>query len=236
MRRFLLVLLALAIAGGIETGAAGQKEDGSWTSEFTVEKTELAPTGRNPYFVLEPGYELVLEDGNERLVITVLNETKMVDGVETRIVQERETKSGHVIEVSRNYFAISTRNNGVFYFGEDVDMYKDGKVTSHDGSWQSGKDGARFGLAMPGQVLLKAKYYQEVAPKVAMDRAEIVSVTEKVKTPAGEFLRVLKVAETTPLELMAKEHKYYVAGIGLVQDGSVKLVKYGPTGNDHGRP
>src|ERR1700704_2630213 len=116
MRRFLLVLLALAIAGGIETGAAGQKEDGSWTSEFTVEKTELAPTGRNPYFVLEPGYELVLEDGNERLVITVLNETKMVDGVETRIVQERE--------VSRNYFAISTRNNGVFYFGEDVDMYK----------------------------------------------------------------------------------------------------------------
>ena len=234
MRRSLLVLLVMAIAG---IGAAGQKnDDSSWTSDFTIEKAELVSTGRNPYFVLEPGYELVFESGNERLVITVLTETKMVDGVETRVVQERETRNGQVIEVSRNYFAISRRNNSVFYFGEDVDMYKNGKVTSHEGSWLSGTNGARFGLAMPGQVLLKGKYYEEVAPKVAMDRAEIVSVTENVKTPAGEFPRVLKVAETTPLELMAKEHKYYVAGIGLVQDGSMKLVKYGQTGNDHGRP
>jgi len=231
MRRSLLLLLVSAAAGV----GAGQ-QDGSWTSEFNVEKGELVATGRNPYFVLEPGYQLILESGSERLVITVLNETRMVDGVETRVVEERETKSGQVVEVSRNFFAISTRTNSVFYFGEDVDMYKDGKVASHDGAWLSGQNGARFGLMMPGQVLLKAKYYNEVAPRAAMDRSEIVSVTEKVKTPAGEFSGVLKVTETTPLETLAKESKYYVAGIGLVQDGSLKLVKYGQAaGADHAR-
>jgi hypothetical protein len=80
---------------------------------------------------------------------------------------------------------------------------------------------------MPGLPLVKARHYQEIAPGVAMDRAEIVSVSETVKTPAGEFKNCLKVEETTPLEPATKEYKYYAPGIGLVQEGSLKLVKYG---------
>jgi hypothetical protein len=204
-----------------------KKDNGSWTTEFAVEKSELFGTGRNPYFILEPGYQLIFEEGKERLVITVLDETKTVDGVMTRVVEERETKDGKLVEVSRNYFAISQRTNDVFYFGEDVDMYKGGKIVSHEGAWLAGVKGAKFGLMMPGQVRLRARYYQEVAPKVAMDRAEIVSLSETVRTPAGEFKNCLKVEETTPLEPGVKEYKYYVTGIGLVQDGSLKLVKYG---------
>jgi len=60
-----------------------------------------------------------------------------------------------------------------------------------------------------------------------MDRAEIVSVTETLKVPAGAFSNVLKTEETTPLEPLAKEAKYYAAGVGLIQDGSLKLTKYG---------
>jgi len=228
-----LLWLSLSIALGLllywtDTRANQQKkDDNSWTTEFGVEKGELSITGRNPYFILEPGQQLVFEDGKERLVITVLDETKTVDGVETRVVEERETNDGKPVEVSRNYFAISRRTNSVFYFGEDVDMYKDGKVVSHEGAWLAGINGAKFGLMMPGQVLLKARYYQEIAPKVAMDRAEILSMSEIVKTGAGEFRNCLKSEETTPLEPKAKEYKYYAPGIGLVQDGSLKLVKYG---------
>ena len=61
----------------------------------------------------------------------------------------------------------------------------------------------------------------------AMDRATIVSVTETVKTPAGEFTNCLKVEETTPLQRFVTEYKYYAPGIGMVQDGSMKLVKVG---------
>ena len=161
------------------------------------------------------------------MIITVLDETRMVDGVETRVVEERETKGGNLIEVSRNYFAISKRTNDVFYFGEDVDIYKDGKVVSHSGAWLSGVNGARFGLFIPGQPSVNARYYQEVAPGVAMDRVEIISLTETVKTPAGEFKNCLKIKETTPLEPGVTDYKYYTPGIGLVQDGSMKLVKFG---------
>ena len=161
------------------------------------------------------------------MTITVLNETKMVDGVETRVVEERETKAGRLAEVSRNYFAISKRTNDVFYFGEDVDIYQDGKVVSHAGAWLSGVNGARFGLFVPGQPTLNARYYQEVAPGAAMDRVEIVSLTETVRTPAGEFKNCLKFMETTPLEPGVTDYKYFAPGIGMVQDGKLKLVKFG---------
>jgi hypothetical protein len=122
---------------------------------------------------------------------------------------------------------MSQRTNDVFYFGEGVEMYKDDKVASHTGAWLSGVKDARFGLIMPGRVLLNASYYQEVAPQVAMDRAKIVSTSETIKTPAGEFTNCLKVEETTPLEPFVREFKYYAPGIGMVQDGLLKLVKVG---------
>ena len=208
--------------------AAGARE--KFTDNFTADKADLASVGTNRFFVLAPGFQAVFEgtEGGKRtmLTITVLNETRQVDGVETRIVEERESVNGQVMEVSRNYFAISRRTSDVFYFGEAVDIYKDGKVTSHEGAWESGVAGAHFGLAMPGTPLLGARYYQEIAPKVAMDRAEVLSLSEKLDTPAGKFDNCLKTEETTPLE-GGREHKLYAAGIGLIQDGTLKLTKYG---------
>ncbi len=223
---FPLFLSTIVILAAIRSGGAQGTPRESWTTEFNVDKADLAASGRNPYFVLEPGYRLILEGQKERLVVTVLNETKRIDGVETRIVEERETENGQLIEVSRNYYAISRRTNSVFYFGEDVDMYRNGKVYGHEGSWTSGTNGATFGLMMPGEQLLKGRYYQELAPGIAMDRAEIDSLSDALRTPAGPFQHVLKVAESTPLELV-KEYKCYVKDIGLVQDGSARLVKYG---------
>ncbi len=219
-------------AAALTAAAASRADDtkaavGGWKDDFAAEKADLTHTGRNPYFVLEPGYQHVYEGGAERLVITVLAETKVVDGVECRVVEERETKNGKVVEVSRNFFAIGKKSNNVFYFGEEVDIYKNGKVASHEGAWLAGKDGAKFGLMIPGAPKVGAKYYQEVAPKVAMDRAEVVSLTETVKTPAGAFEDCLKTEETTPLEPGVKEYKYYARGVGLVQDGDLKLVKHG---------
>ena len=234
MRKYTALLGAVALAGIVLAGATLGEDDKKkedvllgWTHDFLAEKPDLVSSGWNPYFVLEPGYVLQLEDGDEKLVITVLAETKTVDGVETRVVEERQSKKGVMEEVARNYFAMSKRTNSVFYFGEDVDEYKDGKIASHEGSWVAGVSGAKFGLMMPGVPLVHARYYQEQAPKVAMDRAEIVSVTDSLKTPAGAFTQVLKTLETTPLEPLVRETKYYAPGVGLIQDGSLKLTKYG---------
>jgi hypothetical protein len=196
--------------------AASKAPEPTWTDDFSIAKADLASTGSNPYFILEPGYQLVLKDGEDTLTITVLNETKVVDGVETRVVEEKETVRGRVAEISRNYFAISKKNNTVFYFGEDT-----------GGAWRAGVSGARAGVMMPGIALLGARYYQEVAPKVAMDRAEIVSISDTLTVPVGTFDKVLKVEETTPLEPGGKEYKYYAPGVGLLKDEGFVLVKHG---------
>lgn len=221
-----------ALAGLAGSWKAGQDDDDLWTTEFGVERGELSSTGRNPYFILEPGYQLVFEGGGDQLFITVLDETRMVDGVETRVVEERESEDGELVEVSRNFFAISTRTNSVFYFGEEVDEYEDGKVTGHGGQWMAGEDDARFGLMMPGQVLLKGRYFQEIAEGVAMDRAEIVSMDETIETPAGKFEDCLKTIETNPLKPRERESKVYAPGVGLLRDGSMVLVGYGKIAGD----
>jgi hypothetical protein len=226
--RTLVLVSGFALLGAVVVADEKKDDLAGWKNDFSSEKADLASTGRNPFFVLEPGYVQIFEEGDERLVITVTDQTKTVDGVACRVIEERETKAGKVKEVSRNYYAIGKKSNSVYYFGEDVDIYKDGKVASHEGAWLAGVGGARFGMMMPGKIAVKDRFYQEVAPKVAMDRCEIVSTSETIKTPAGEFKNCIKVEETTPLEPKSKEYKFYASGVGLVQDGDLKLVKYGP--------
>jgi hypothetical protein len=95
-----------------------------WLQNFAVDIRSLATEGENQYFILKPGYQTTFEDKegakSGKLVITVLNETLNVGGVDTRIVEEREWSGGELIEVSRNYFAISPKTGDVYYFGEDV--------------------------------------------------------------------------------------------------------------------
>jgi hypothetical protein len=225
----LRALLPLAAALAVAAASPGQtpvKGDDRWTQDFRVAPEEWTSTGRNPFFILEPGYTLVLEGGATKLAITVLRETRRIAGVATRIVEERESEGDRLVEVSRNFMAMSRRTSGVYYFGEDVDVYeRDGRLT-HQGAWRAGEGGARFGLIMPGEPLLGARHYQEIAPGVAMDRAEVVDLHARVTTPAGVFTDCLVVEETTPLEPDARERKVYARGVGLVQDGELRLIRY----------
>lgn len=201
-----------------------------FTSSLMQEGCTFTTSGRNTYFILEPGYQLTLEgtekNDSTRLVITVLNETKKIGGIETRVVEENESVNGKTVEISRNYFALCTQTNSIYYFGEEVDIYKNGKIINHDGAWVA--EGAnKAGIGLPGLFLLGSRYYQEMAPGVAMDRAEIMSISETLQTPAGKYVNVLKVEETTALDSKDISYKLYAPGIGLIKDDHLLLVRYG---------
>jgi len=217
-----LTLLPLAF---LVLSAQPAKDD--WQKDFPVDKKNLGVKGNNPYFNLTPGYVLSYAHGNETDTLTVLNETKLIDGVETRPVEDREMKNGKITEVTRDYYAIDSKTNDVYYFGEEVDVYKNGKVASHGGTWLSGVNGAKFGLMMPAAPKVGQKFYQEQAPKVGMDRIEILSTTEKVTVPAGTFENCVHVRETSPIEKGLKDQKWYAPGVGQVRDAEMPLVKYG---------
>ncbi|MGH9879159.1 MAG: hypothetical protein ACRD5H_16135, partial [Nitrososphaerales archaeon] len=152
--------------------------------------------------------------------------TRIVDGVETRIVEERETVDDELVEVSRNFFVACSPDSDIFYFGEEVDMYEDGEIVSHEGAWLAGVDDATPGVIVPAGPKVGDKFYSEFAPGIAEDRVEIQSLTETLDTPAGRFENVLKAEETTPLEPGVKEYKLYAPGVGLIQDGPLELVKF----------
>ena len=60
-----------------------------------------------------------------------------------------------------------------------------------------------------------------------MDRAEIVTITRTLKTPAGTFKNCLKTKETSALNPRERCFKTYAPGIGLIQDEHLLLTKYG---------
>lgn len=201
-----------------------------WTESLTCPDEAFTNVGRNAYFILEPGYQLVLagkEDGEQiELTITVLNETLDIGGVNTRVVEERESADGELVEMARNYFAVGVTTKNLYYFGEDVDIFAEGGKVTHEGSWRAGRDGAKRGVLMPGTNKVGDRYYQERAPKVAMDRAENVSTNETVQTPVGTFKQCLKTKETSAVE-SGTQYKFYAAGVGLVREGNLKLVRHG---------
>jgi len=227
-----VMIVAICATGCMALRTSISPSESPWQEEFDISERTLVPTGRNEYFVLEPGFQMILEGTNalgqsEKLAITVLDETREVDGVVTSVVEEREWRDGKLIEVSRNFFAICEKTKDVFYFGEQVDMIQDGQVVSHSGAWLAGENGARAGLIMPGKPRVGMKYYQEIAPAVAMDRAEIVSLDDTLETPAGLFSKCVRTKEGTALNSLEKEFKTYAPGIGLIQDASNLLTQHG---------
>lgn len=205
-----------------------------WTETLVCPDETFTNTGRNAYFILEPGYQLVLagkEDGRQtEVTITVLNETQTINGVSTRVVEERETADGKLAEVSRNFYAVGVSTHNAYYFGEDVDIYgADGKVT-HEGAWREGVGGAQHGVMLPGTIKIGDRYYQERASGVAQDRAENVSTNQPFQAANEKFRNCLKTKETTPVEPDSIEYKLYAPGVGLVQEGHLKLVKHGVVG------
>jgi hypothetical protein len=219
-------LLFATVTACATPGAAGNK---NFTSEFPGE-TSFASSGDNWFLPLIPGLFQVLETPNHRVkvVVTVTNRTRLVDGVETRIVTEHEEKNGVLTEISENYEAISTKTKSVYYFGEYATQYKDGQAVGHHGSWLAGENGAKFGMLMPGVPLLGAKFLQENARPIALDRSQIIEEGVTIDTPAGRLKNCLRVYDTDGLDVSAPpENKIYCHGIGNVVDETLTVTKYG---------
>lgn len=212
--------------GAAAPGSPAATAPDTFRDTFTVDKSKLAHTGRGKYWVLEPGYTLTYKSADkETLTIRVLPDTKIVDGVTTRIVEEREEKNGALVEISRNFMALDPappHAGDIYYFGEETDLYKNGKITGHGGSWLSGVNGARFGLLVPGAPKPGDRAYQEIAPGVAMDRFEVLTIDETITVGGRVFEHCLHLLETTPLE-KDKTNKWYAPGVGLIKDDEFEL-------------
>lgn len=239
-RILLTAVVALLVLPKPTPAQDGEGADG-FTTDFFIEECSFSNRGGNRFFHLDPGTRSVLageEDGEElEVIITALQETETISfttergvprTVRARVIEERESEDGELVEVSRNWYARCRETGDVFYFGEEVDLYEDGEIVGSEGAWRAGEDDAQPGIIMPGTFLLGARYFQEIAPGEALDQADHTEMGLDVDVPAGSFERCARVIETTPLEPDSESEKVYCPGVGLVFDDGIELVEHTP--------
>lgn len=90
------------------------------------------------------------------------------------------------------------------------------------GSWETGVNGAKPGIIMPGHPRPGDPYRQEhYPPGKALDEARVVGFRRTATVPYGSFKRPLTTLERSPLEPQT-EKKYYVRGLDEVKEQVVK--------------
>jgi hypothetical protein len=217
-RRMLLVALVLP---AIVLGCGGS--DGSafphGADPVEIDPADFTSEIDNPWMPFRVGsrwvYRETDQEGSEqRVEVTVLDETREVMGVETRVVHDVVTEDGEIVEDTHDWYAQDADGN-VWYFGEDTTEFSDGQ-SSTAGSWEAGVDGAQPGILVPAEPEVGKTYRQEYYEGEAEDAAEVLSLGEKVEVPFGSYDGVLMTKEYTPLEPDLLEHKFYARGVGVV--------------------
>jgi len=169
-------------------------------------------------------FEGEVEDGVERIEVLSTTQTKTILGVQTRVIQDIAYVDNVLVEVALDWYAQDTAGN-VWYFGEDVTNYnydEFGNFTGTDtaGSWIADDATSFPGIQMFTSPSIGDEYYQEWAPGVAFDFAEVLSLTGSVDIDFGMFLgNVIVTGEGNtfddPIPTIV-ENKLYAPGTGLV--------------------
>jgi hypothetical protein len=204
-------VVAVALAAAPAPGAA---------TGFTARVT-------NPYYPLLPGmrweYRGVKDGRPLRDVVRVTDRIERIGGVPCAVVVDRAYEDGRLAEATVDWFAQDATGT-VWYFGEATrELDRHGRVTSTEGSWRAGTDGARQGVFMPARPRVGQSFAQEDYAGHAEDRFEIVSRMATVRVPFATFTRrALRTREWTPLEPGVRDAKWYVKGVGLVKEATLK--------------
>jgi hypothetical protein len=219
--------LLLSLAVGVAVLAAAAPDQPGY--EPRIDPAAFSTTVTNPYFPLRPGtrwtYEGQTEDGLERKVVEVTDETRTVMGVRCVVVHDVVTLDGQVHEDTVDWFA-QDRDGTVWNFGEATRKRRaDGSFTPA-GSWEAGVGGALPGVVMPARPGPGGPYRQEYLPGEAEDMARVLTVDGTLQVRFGSFRDVLVTRDWSPLEPGVAEHKHYAPGIGLAREEVVEGEPY----------
>ena len=173
MRNFHVVVICIswlmmlsAAACGAQSGSTQDGSEHTQTAHLTGSAKDLErarfddPTHiDNRWLPFTPGTQFVYEGSaivNEedrqprRVVTTVTDLTKVIDGVRVLVIWETDYTAGKLSEPELAFFAQDNAGN-VWLFGEYPEEYENGKFDKAP-AWISGQKGARAGITMPADL------------------------------------------------------------------------------------
>jgi hypothetical protein len=230
-------VLALAACGG-----GGSKSSSSsaslpqGTKPVNLDPSDFTTNIDNTYWPMHPGNHWVyreVENGEaQRVDVTVTNRTKMLGGIEARVVHDRVSRNGETLENTYDWYAQDAQGN-LWYLGEDTAEYANGKLKTKEGSWAYGVDGAQPGVIVPAHPKQGMTYREEYYAGQAEDAAEVLNVGSQVQVPFGRFRDALLTRNFSSIEPTVEEMKLYAKGVGPVMEllvsggsGRTELLSY----------
>jgi len=214
---------SLLAASGASGDSAGAPHRGlpQGSEAVTLNPADFTTRIDNPYWPMNPGNTWVYRETDtkgtrQKVVVKVTAKTKRIaNGVVARVIRDTVSERGVPVEVTDDWYA-QDRAGNIWYLGEYVTNYDEGRVVDHGGSFEAGVDGAQAGIAMPANPVPELAYRQEYYKGEAEDRASVVSVRqEQVEVPFGFFKRdVLMTRDLVPTEPKVQELKFYARGVG----------------------
>ena len=228
-----IVALGMLMGGGLLAPSTAEASPGCRLPVFgpgsayhpTIDPAAFSPRVTNRWFPLPVGKTYVyagIKDGKKVVDIVVPSRrTRVVDGVRTRVIEDRLYLDGVLAERTADYYA-QDRCGNVWYFGEDTaELDRQGTVVSTEGSFHAGVAGAQPGVFMPADPQVGQRFRQEWYAGHAEDTFSVVDLAARVTVPFGTFRHAVRTQETTALEPGVVDAKYYVAGVGEVFEGSL---------------
>ena len=131
-------------------------------------------------------------------------------------MRDRVSLNGNLIEDTVDWYAQDEAGN-VWYLGEDVKDYENGRVVSTKGSWEWGVKGALPGIIMWANpsAHVGEGYRQEYFKGEAEDWGKVIATSVTVPTGIGALSGCVQTEDWSGIEANTNEYKYYCPSIGL---------------------
>ena len=187
----------------------------------------------NKWMPLVPGTQFIFEGRinqgggpvavSHQVVFTVTDLTKVVNGVRTVVLWDRDFDDGQLVEAELAFFA-QDKNGNVWNLGEYPEEYVDGVFEGAPSTWIAGQADAKAGIHMFAKPKVGSpSYLQGISRKIDfLDCGQVADNGQSVDVPVGYYENVLVTHEWSPLEPDSGiQVKYYAPGVGNVQIGGV---------------
>jgi len=191
----------------------------SGAEPVTLDPAQFTADITHPYWPMTPGTRWTYSEtdgkgGTQQIVMVVTTTTKkLANGITARVVRDTATEDGQIVEDTNDWFA-QDRAGNLWYLGEDTAEFENGTISTREGSFEAGKDGALPGIALPADPKPGMSYRQEYLEGEAEDNGEVLSIDAAGEVPYGEFTGALLTRDTSTIEPGLQEYKFYVKGVG----------------------
>ena len=228
----ILVAVLLVFANSVAASGDEPKAPPCKTAaQFDPANFPNPPKIDNQWNPLAPGMQFVMAgeaDRGEgllphRVISTVTDMTKMINGVRVVVIVEKDINEGDLQEAELAFQAQDNAGN-LWNLGEYPEEYDDGKFDGAPDTWISGLERAEAGnLMLADPQLGTPEYLQGWSPDIDfLDCAKVSKMEQKTCVPVGCYENVMIIDERSPLEPESGHQlKYYASGVGTVRVGFI---------------